>query len=159
VSVIEAGTRGGSQILEPYLIQILPLLHTFICRPYAMDNSAAVKNHNEMLRCMEYLARVFIDQLITFLLRALESKEAKIREVTVEIFRHLVNRIGTAPKKKKKTNIELMYLKSSSAKLLTDPQMSTKKELVVSGLQPLTLSETNYNVRLLTFLPSKYCAV
>jgi maestro heat-like repeat-containing protein family member 1 len=121
VSILEAGTRAGTQILEPFLIQIFPTLHGLLLRPADMGDSGSMKNYNEMLRCFELIARGYVDQTITFLLRSFESKDPRAREVTVEIFKHFVNRLGKF--------------------------MEDKKELVVSGLQPVIQTETNYNTR------------
>jgi hypothetical protein len=51
----------------------------------------------------------------------MESKDARTREATIEIFKHFVNRL--------------------------EPFMAGKKELLVSGLQPLVQSEGSYSVR------------
>lgn len=55
VSILEAGTRAGTQILEPFLIQIYPALHSLLCRPADMSDSSSMKNYNEMLRCFELI--------------------------------------------------------------------------------------------------------
>jgi hypothetical protein len=55
VSILEAGTRNGSIILEPYLQFVYPALHQMIVRPPSSDDSSQLKNANELLRCIEII--------------------------------------------------------------------------------------------------------
>ena len=96
--------------------------HSLVCAPVTPNHAQAQKNHNEMLRCIEAVSRVFIDVVLSFLLQQLESKEISKKLGTLEILKHLITRLDAN-------------------------SLSDRKGLFVSGLKPLIKKETNYTIK------------
>lgn len=123
-SVLTVGCEDNNSVLAPFLNQLMADLHILACRPINYNEPASIKNHNELLRCFEVLGRRYTDELINFLLRQMENKkpgDTHIKDGTINIIKHLVTRL--------------------------DDALAFKKELIVSGLQPLVQNETSYLVR------------
>jgi hypothetical protein len=119
-AVFEVAVSDGRYALEPQLPLILGTLHPLIAVPIDYKQPSTVKNHNEMLRCFEILARTFQDQVLTFITHRLQAKEAPVRFSSLVLVRHLVN---------------------ACDKLLVD-----KKPFLLASLQVL-LDEQSYRVR------------
>eukprot|EP01125_Pyxidicula_operculata_P019218 TRINITY_DN694_c5_g1_i1.p1 TRINITY_DN694_c5_g1~~TRINITY_DN694_c5_g1_i1.p1 ORF type:complete len:1709 (+),score=479.86 TRINITY_DN694_c5_g1_i1:28-5154(+) len=110
-----------ANVLEPMRDSILNLLFPLICRPPDFTDSSQIKNHNEMLRCFEIVAKRWMDEILTYLFNKLESKETIQRNGTLIIMKHLVTR--------------------------TQKQLDGKKELLVSALKGLTVNEKDLEVK------------
>lgn len=91
-SVLSVAVKDGSQVLEPLLPTLLPTLHALACQPTDQRDSGAIKNANEMHRCFGIIGLVFAEPLCTFLVGKLDSKDARARAGTLQIFKHLVTR-------------------------------------------------------------------
>ena len=50
-----------------------------------------VKNHYEVLRCLERIARVHLDKVVSFLLVKAEQPQEKIRVAALTVLKHLLN--------------------------------------------------------------------
>eukprot|EP00026_Physarum_polycephalum_P000352 Phypoly_transcript_00352.p1 GENE.Phypoly_transcript_00352~~Phypoly_transcript_00352.p1 ORF type:complete len:1660 (+),score=332.46 Phypoly_transcript_00352:97-5076(+) len=122
-SVLDCGVRGGGfkGALEPLLPTILITIHPLVCVPPDFSNSAALKNHNELLRCFEIIGRGFPDQLVTFLLGRIEQKDARTRIGALNVVKHIVTRLGK--------------------------ELEDKKGLLVSGVKPLVTNEPVLSVK------------
>ena len=120
--ILEASVKENSRILDNYLKDILITIHPLACNiPEYSQGSTTVKNYNELLRCIQTLTVAYSDSVITFLLERVNNKDITIRMGTLAIFKHLVSRLY-AP-------------------------LEDKKGLLVTGMKPLTVNETNYIVK------------
>ena len=87
---------------EQLLLPTLHAMHEGICTPLDRSSSDCLRNHNEELRCAEALATLGIEPTLTFLLSQLEAKALGMEPDpstlcgTLEILRHLVQRLGDA---------------------------------------------------------------
>lgn len=115
-------------VLEPLLGTILSTIAPLSAKPVNPNDPSDARNHNELLRCYEVIGRVYSDTLVSFLLGRLEISQKKdkgggptVRASALVILRHLITRL--------------------------DPQLEDKKGLLVSGLKPLALHETDYFVK------------
>jgi hypothetical protein len=123
-NVLVVATKDHSTLLESLnlLPTVLNLLHPQVCSPANLTHPHQMKNHNELLRCFEVVGSVFTDQVLTFLLQRIQHKDQRIKEGTLHVLRHLITRL--------------------------DKELTDKKALLISGLQPLlSLSDLNFSVR------------
>ena len=79
------------RVVEPHLPQLLPALHQLVCRPVDVREAASVKNHNELLRLFELLARSELDATLTFVVNRFQLKEKDVKIGSLIILRHYVN--------------------------------------------------------------------
>jgi hypothetical protein len=56
--LLEAATREGSRVLDPYLLAILPVIHPIACIIPDYGNSVAIKTYNELLRCIQTIGKI-----------------------------------------------------------------------------------------------------
>ncbi|KAL1495337.1 hypothetical protein AB1Y20_017191, partial [Prymnesium parvum] len=69
-------------------------LHASVCAPVDRTSSALLRNHNEELRCVEALCRLFPEVVVAYLLRSLaDDKEPPALCGTLECLRHLAQRL------------------------------------------------------------------
>jgi len=70
-------------------------LHALLCAPLDRNSSAALRTHNEQLRCFEVLGQLYAEETIGYLLKALEDAKATVAAKcgTMEALRHLVPRL------------------------------------------------------------------
>eukprot|EP00013_Stygamoeba_regulata_P006034 CAMPEP_0177640424 /NCGR_PEP_ID=MMETSP0447-20121125/6535_1 /TAXON_ID=0 /ORGANISM="Stygamoeba regulata, Strain BSH-02190019" /LENGTH=1747 /DNA_ID=CAMNT_0019142493 /DNA_START=242 /DNA_END=5485 /DNA_ORIENTATION=- len=111
--------------MQPLLTPILETIHPLTVRPPDPNDANSIKNNNELLRCFEIIGRVFSGPLIAFLLDRLDitrQKSATVRSGTLLIIRHIANRISSGP-------------------------LDDKKGLLVSGMKPLVLHESDLKCR------------
>jgi hypothetical protein len=123
-NILVVATKDRSTMLESLnlLPFILNLLHPLVCSPANLTNPQQLKNHNELLRCFEVVGSVFTDQVLTFLMQRVLSKDQRVKEGTLHVLRHLINRL--------------------------DKELADKKALIVGGLQPLlSLTDLTLPVR------------
>ena len=77
--------------IEPHLPQLLPALHQLVCRPVDVREVASVKNHNELLRMFELLARSELDATLAFVVNRFQLKEKDVKIGSLVVLRHYVN--------------------------------------------------------------------
>jgi len=70
-------------------------MHPLVCRPPDFRNPATVRNHNELLRCFEVLARYNLETVLTFAINRFPIKEPNAIIGSLLILRHFVNSMGT----------------------------------------------------------------
>eukprot|EP01104_Vermistella_antarctica_P007673 TRINITY_DN1880_c0_g3_i1.p1 TRINITY_DN1880_c0_g3~~TRINITY_DN1880_c0_g3_i1.p1 ORF type:complete len:1673 (+),score=516.54 TRINITY_DN1880_c0_g3_i1:168-5186(+) len=122
--ILKTATRDNdTAALEPLLPSVLNTLHPMACATGNPDDPNSLRNSNELLRCFEILAAAFIDEVASFLLgpKGLASKDANVRAGTLNIIRHLVNRL--------------------------EDQIDDRKSMFVSGVKPLLSAESSVKVR------------
>ncbi|KAL6063739.1 HEAT repeat domain containing protein [Balamuthia mandrillaris] len=122
--ILEVAIKDESRMLEPHLNNLLTALHHLSCLPVDMTDANAIKNNNELMRCIEILGKVFSEEVIHFLLGKLDPKickSAHLRAGTLRIFKHIVTRL--------------------------ERHMEGKKGLLVSGIQPSLKGETSLEVK------------
>ncbi len=104
---------------------------SLLCEPIDRSSSAAVRNHNELLRCLGTLASMHPDDAVTFLLRSLEgAKEAAARCGALDALRHLVPRLAAGLRGREQAVLSGVSL------LLVDGEWRVRLALVelISGL-------------------------
>lgn len=123
--IVLKAQKDESYSLQPLLPQILLVLNTLVCTPHDENDSGAVKNHNEQLRCIEYLARLYVDSVIGYLLQRLDPSKKEntvhLRVGTLEIFKHLITRMAAS--------------------------LQERKSLFVAGIKPLLKTEKSNTVK------------
>lgn len=93
-AALEAGVEMKSLQLEMLLPSILQTIHPLVCRQPDYSSPSTVKNHNEMLRCIEILGREYLDQVLNFVTSRFSIKENTSIEGSLVILRHMVNSMG-----------------------------------------------------------------
>ena len=123
--IVHKAQREEAYALQPLLPQMLQVINGMVCTPYPSDDSMAIKNHNELLRCIEYMARAYVDTVIGYLLQRLDPSKKEntinLRIGTLEVFKHLITRMADS--------------------------LSERKSLFVAGLKPLLKTETSNTVK------------
>ena len=79
------------KLVEPLLPQLLPQLHHLVCRPVDVREAGSVKNHNELLRVLELLARSELDATLAFVVNRFQLKEKDVKIGSLIVLRHYVN--------------------------------------------------------------------
>jgi len=122
-SILEVGSKTESNVLGPFINPLLVTLHPMACKPVNYNEPSSFKNQHELLRCFEVLAKKFTDEVVNYLLRYfdLQKTDPATREGTINVLRHCVNSMSG--------------------------MLASKKELIISGLQPLTLHEPSWTVK------------
>lgn len=120
--VLTLSHPDGNFVLEPMLQITMNTLMPLICAPVNEAKSKSIKNHNEMLRCMEAITRGFPEVAIAFLLSKLEQKDARIRIGALDIIKHIVTR-------------------------LVKDELANKKSLLVTGVKPIAQTETDNSAK------------
>lgn len=122
-SILEVGSRTDSNVLGPFITPLLTTLHPMVCKPVNYSEPSSFKNQHELLRCFEVLAKKYTDDVVNYLLRFfdLQKTDPLTREGTINVLRHCVNSLNN--------------------------MLASKKELIISGLQPLTLHEPSWTVK------------
>jgi hypothetical protein len=92
----------ASKTLPELLIEHLDLIFTSVHALLAAaikaeppNTKVPEKNHQELIKIFEYMGGPYMDQVMTFLQKHVESKEPLLRVVTVRIFRHLASTLPT----------------------------------------------------------------
>ena len=80
-----------TRAIEPLAPLLLSSLHPLICRPVDMTSPSTLKNHNEMLRIIECIARADLDPTLNFIVHRFQLKEKDTRVGSLILLRHLVN--------------------------------------------------------------------
>eukprot|EP01117_Protostelium_nocturnum_P011732 TRINITY_DN4276_c0_g1_i1.p1 TRINITY_DN4276_c0_g1~~TRINITY_DN4276_c0_g1_i1.p1 ORF type:complete len:1650 (+),score=410.28 TRINITY_DN4276_c0_g1_i1:183-5132(+) len=119
--VLDVCVKDGSRVLDPQLNVILNNIFPLAIVFPDQNSAASVKNYNELLRCFQTLGLVFSDEIATFILEKLNTKDPKIKIGGLAILKHLVTR------------------------LVKD--FADKKGLLVTGIKPLILSERDLRIR------------
>ena len=120
-SVIEVGVKLHSAALTPDLILAIEnALIPYVCEIPDYTQPNTLKNYNESLRCFETLARGNAEAVLSFLLKRLELRDVAGKCGALAIFKHLVNSVSD--------------------------KLEDKKGIVVSGVRPLIINETNFVV-------------
>lgn len=123
--IILKANKDNAYALQPLLPQMMQLMTTMVCTPFEETDGAATKNHNELLRCIEYLARQYVDSVIGFLLQRLDPSKKEntvhLRVGTLEIFKHLITRMASS--------------------------LNERKSLFVAGIKPLLKTEKSNSVK------------
>lgn len=122
-SILEVGSKTESNVLGPFITPLLTTLHPMVCKPVNYSEPSSFKNQHELLRCFEVLAKKYTDEVVNYLLRFfdLQKTDPLTREGTINVLRHCVNSLNN--------------------------MLASKKELIISGLQPLTLHEPSWTVK------------
>lgn len=122
-SILEVGSKTESNVLGPFITPLLTTLHPMACKPVNYSEPSSFKNQHELLRCFEVLAKKYTDEVVNYLLRFfdLQKTDPAVREGTINVLRHCVNSLNN--------------------------MLASKKELIISGLQPLTLHEPSWSVK------------
>ena len=122
-SILEVGCKTESNVLGPFITPLLTTLHPMVCKPVNYSEPSSFKNQHELLRCFEVLAKKYTDEVVNYLLRFfdLQKTDPLTREGTINVLRHCVNALNN--------------------------MLASKKELIISGLQPLTLHEPSWTVK------------
>ena len=79
------------KVVEVHLPQLLPALHQLVCRPVDVREVGSVKNHNELLRIFELLARSELDATLAFVVNRFQLKEKEVKIGSLIVLRHYVN--------------------------------------------------------------------
>jgi len=79
------------KVMEIHLPLLLPPLHQLVCRPVDVRELTSVKNHNELLRMFELLARCELDATLSFVVNRFQLKEKDVKIGSLIILRHYVN--------------------------------------------------------------------
>jgi len=108
-------------LLEPMREKILNTLFPLVCKTPDFTDSAQIKNHNEILRSIEILSRRWMDEVLTYLLQRLESKDPNTRNGSLVMIKHIVTRLPL--------------------------KMEGKKEMVVTGLKNMVENEQDMGVK------------
>jgi len=114
---IHSPTIQNAQNLNP----LLQTLHTIASNPPDFSNGPALKTYGETLRCCEVLTRGWPEPVLAFVLSKLEPRDPACRLGAISILKHLV-----------------VSLKD---------ELDDKKLLIVGGVKPVVLTETNINVK------------
>ncbi|PRP83406.1 hypothetical protein PROFUN_09434 [Planoprotostelium fungivorum] len=122
--VLDVCVKDGSRVLEPQLNVLMANLYPLVCVIPEGNNSNAIKNYNELLRCFQTLGLVFSDEIATFLLEKLNSKQSsdiKMRVGGLALLKHLVTRLVK--------------------------QFEDKRGLLVTGIKPLIVNEKELRIK------------
>ena len=93
--VLDVCIKDGSRALSPLLPSVLAIIHPLTCYiPDYSSGSALVKNYNELLRCFQTICVVFSDDIVTFLLEKLNTKDLRMKVGTLAIIKHLITHNG-----------------------------------------------------------------
>jgi len=124
-------------LLLPLLLpQIFQTIHPLVCRPIDFKDNKSLKNHNELLRCFENIARGFPDETIDFVVQRFQEKTIPARLGSLIILRHFVNSLDEELKEKKD------MIMSSVGTLVGETHIEVKKsilQLIVSMSNKLYL--------------------
>eukprot|EP01107_Rhizomastix_libera_P012211 TRINITY_DN3023_c1_g1_i1.p1 TRINITY_DN3023_c1_g1~~TRINITY_DN3023_c1_g1_i1.p1 ORF type:complete len:1740 (-),score=488.09 TRINITY_DN3023_c1_g1_i1:24-5243(-) len=121
-TVLDVGARLKSPALNNEILgMVATTLLAFVCSPPDYSNQNALKNFNESLRCFEVIGRGFPEFILSFVLPKLETRDVTMKVGCLTILKHLINSI--------------------------DSELTDKKGLIVSGVRPLILNETNPAVK------------
>ncbi len=89
--IVAKAQKEDAYALQPLLPQLLQHLNTMVCTPFDENDALSTRNHNELLRCIEYLARQYVDSVIGFLLQRLDPNKKEntvhLRVGCLEIFK------------------------------------------------------------------------
>ncbi|KJE96498.1 hypothetical protein CAOG_06818 [Capsaspora owczarzaki ATCC 30864] len=118
--ILETAVKEDTRALDPLLEQTLQTLQPMVAIPIDYGSSTSLKNHNELLRCFEILARSYSDRVVAFLIQKLENSNPANRIATLDVLKHIINS--------------------------RDAELKDKKELILSGLKQV-LQEPNLSVR------------
>ena len=89
----EACNLGKEVHSEQLVLPAVQMLHSAVCRPLDRSSSACVRNHNEELRCLEALAALALEPVLSYLISQLDGdQEVPHLCGTIEVLRHLVTR-------------------------------------------------------------------
>ncbi len=123
--IVAKAQREDSYALQPLLPQLLQHMNQMVCTPFDENDALATRNHNELLRCVEYLARQYVDSVIGYLLQRLDPSKKEntvnLRVGTLEVFKHLITRMADS--------------------------LQERKSLFVAGLKPLLKTEQSNTVK------------
>jgi len=122
--VLDVCVKGGSRVLDPQLQKLMAELYPLACVIPQGNDSNAIKNYNELLRCYQTLGLVFSDEIASFLLDKLNSKQSsdqKMRIGGIALLKHLVTRLVK--------------------------EFEDKRGLLVTGIKPLIVSEKDLKIR------------
>eukprot|EP01127_Copromyxa_protea_P018695 TRINITY_DN5940_c0_g1_i1.p1 TRINITY_DN5940_c0_g1~~TRINITY_DN5940_c0_g1_i1.p1 ORF type:complete len:1700 (-),score=516.03 TRINITY_DN5940_c0_g1_i1:86-4894(-) len=123
-SLLSVATREETlPVIEPMIDGILNTFFPLICKQLDYGDGNMLKNHSEMLRSVEIIAKQFIDTVLTFLFMRLQKGDAKVRHGVLLIIKHLITR----------NQIQL--------------EDSNRKGLVLSSLRPLVEGEQDLLVK------------
>lgn len=85
---------------------------------------ATIKNHYEVLRCFERVARAHLEKVIFFLLQKTENPSEKVRVATLTVLKHLLNAL------KDQMAPQILAIQLQLKPLLIDNQNAVRKALV-----------------------------
>ena len=126
-----------SVALQALMPSILQTLHPLISKPVDFTVPATQKNHNELLRCFEILARYDLEGVLQFVIGRFQLKEKDSRLGSLIILRHFVNALEDLLESEGKKPV----IMSSVLTLLSEQDLLLKKTL----LQLITsMSNQNY---------------
>lgn len=120
-------TPTFAALLQP----VLMTLHPLISRPVDFAHPTTAKNHNELLRCLEVLARYDLEAVLQFVIGRFQLKERESRLGSLIILRHFVNALEDLLEPEGKKPV----IMSSVLTLLTEQDLLLKKtimQLIVS---------------------------
>ena len=113
------------------LPSVLMTLHPLVSRPVDFAHPSTAKNHNELLRSFEILARYDLEQVLQFIIGRFQLKERESRLGSLIILRHFVNSLEELLEQEGKKPV----IMSSVLTLLTEQDLLLKKtilQLIVS---------------------------
>lgn len=136
-SSLKEGVKAAS--LVPLIQPLLLNLHPQVCRPVDFTAPSTAKNHNELLRIFEILARWDLDLILNFVIGRFQIKtEREPRLSSLIILRHFVNALDDILEDKKP------LIMSSVLTLLNEQDLFTRKSIL-----QLIVSMANQNYLLL----------
>ena len=115
--------------IDPLLPLLLSALHPLISRPVDAAVPSTVKNHAEMLRIVEVLARAELEPVLSFIVGRFQLKEKDSRIGSLLLLRHLVNSMDALMQDKRP------LVMSSVVALMGEQELTVRKaitQLIVS---------------------------
>lgn len=91
-SVFNVAVQRCPDELAPTLTKVLDSLYPYVIKPVDSSISTSITNHNELLRCYEILLAGYTDEVLEFIFKKMENKNAGIRNGAVDALRHCINR-------------------------------------------------------------------